>query len=121
MSRLSILIFSADALAAALMAGAVELAGHRLHFASPEEPARTALRRVRPDVVLIDCDHSESCADSFIGPAIMTGARAILFRSPHTRRDVRELTSHLHVTVLNLPDDAAHIADILASPGNDSH
>jgi DNA-binding NtrC family response regulator len=108
-----VLIFSADAMAAALLGAAVELAGYAPQFPQAGEAARAALRRAHPGVVLVDCDHSESCADAFVGPALMTGARVILFRSRHTRTAVNQLGQRLAIPVLELPADAERLRRLL--------
>jgi hypothetical protein len=104
-SRHAVLIFSADPLAAALLGAVVELAGHAPHFPQHEEAARGALLRVRPRLVLIDCDHEETCSEAFVGPALMTGAAVLLCRSHRTRRDTREFAARLRLGVVSLPDD----------------
>jgi hypothetical protein len=102
-SRHDVLIFSADPLGAALLGAAVELEGHAPHFSQATEGARAALLRLRPSVVLIDCDHEEACSETFIGPALMTGAKVQLFRSRRTKRDVSRFARQLGVTVAELP------------------
>lgn len=105
MSRSAALIFSADPLAAALLGALVELAGHTPNFPQQHaEQARGALLRVRPRLVLIDCDH-EACADGFVGPALMTGARVVLVRSARTESDPRELASRAGLRIIDLPKD----------------
>lgn len=99
----AVLIFASDPLPAALLAAAVELSGYAPQFARPGESARVALLRVRPSLVLADCDHGEACADDFIGPALMTGARVLLFRSRRTIRDTTELAQRLGVRVIEMP------------------
>jgi hypothetical protein len=97
------LIFSADPLAAALLGALVELAGHTPCFPAPGEAARAALRRIRPRVALVDCDHDEACSDAFIGPALMTGAAVLLIRAQRTRHDPSALAERLSLPVLELP------------------
>ena len=104
-SRNAVLIFSSDSLAAALLAAAVELAGFLPHFSAAGETARNAVRRVRPGVVLIDCDHEETCSEEFIGPALMMKCRLVLFRSRATKRDVSEFAPRLGLRVLEMPQD----------------
>jgi hypothetical protein len=56
--------------------------------------------------VLIDCDHDESCADEFIGPALMMTAQVMLFHSPRTGRPVQEITAfaqRLKLPVIQMP------------------
>lgn len=99
----AVLIFSSDPLAAALLGAAIELAGHVPFFVQADETARDALLRVRPRLAVIDCDHVEACSDTFIGPALMTGSRVLLFRSRRTQRDVGELASRLGLHVIDMP------------------
>ena len=100
-----VLVLSSDPLAAALLGAAIELAGFAPHFPHSNESARVALLRARPRLVVIDCDHEEGCSDAFIGPALMTGSRVLLFRSRRTRRDAGELSTRLGLSVAEMPLD----------------
>jgi hypothetical protein len=113
-SRHTVLIFSLDSLAAALMGAAVELAGHEPHFPEPEESARLALMRVRPQVVLVDCDHEESCSENFVGPALMIGAKVVLFRSRRTARDMRQFAERMKLAMLEMPAGLEELRSHLA-------
>lgn len=113
MSLPAVLVFSSDPLAAALLAAAIELAGCAPHFAFDQESARAAVKRVRPRLVLIDCDHEETCSEEFIGPAIMMDAKVLLFRSHATQRDVRDLVDRMTLQVIGLPDEHERFMDIL--------
>ena len=111
MRRHDVLILSADALAAALLGGAVELTGHSPHFPKPHEAARDALRRVRPGLVVVGADHADGGTEAFLGPALMTGARLLLFDS-RDRGDQGDRAAHgadvarqLGIDVLHLPED----------------
>ena len=113
MSRHAILVLSSDPLAAALLGAAIELAGHAPRFPQSEEMARGALLRVRPALVIIDCDHEEACSEAFIGPALMTGSRVMLFRSRRTRRDMSELAGRLGLSVLEMPIEHDSLSSVL--------
>lgn len=102
-SRAAVLVLSADPLSAALLGAAIELAGHAPHFPLPEEQPRTALLRVRPRLVVVDCDDEDACSEGFIGPALMTGSRVLLFRSSRTRRDMSEFSERLGLRVMEMP------------------
>ena len=102
-TRVPVLVLSSDPLAAALVGAAIELAGHAPRFPHADEAARAALLRVRPRLVIIDCDDDDACSESFIGPALMTGSRVLLVRSRRTRRDVSELTRRLGLRVVEMP------------------
>lgn len=113
MNRHDVLILSTDPLAAALLGAAVELAGHAPQFALPAEEARTALLRLRPRAVLVECDHDDACSEAFVGPALMTGARVHFVRSPRTRRDVADTARRLGVRVIDLPVEHDTLASLL--------
>jgi hypothetical protein len=112
-SRHDVLVLSSDPLAAALLGAAIELAGHAPRYPRPDEVARSALLRVRPRVVLIDCDHEDGCSDAFIGPALMAGSRVLLFKSRRTRRDASELSARLGLQVMDMPMEHESISQIL--------
>ena len=101
--RVPVLVLSSDPLAAALLGAAIELAGYEPRFPDSSESARTALLRARPRLVVVDCDHEEGCSDAFIGPALMTGSRVLLFRSTRTKRDVSELSARIGLRVAEMP------------------
>jgi hypothetical protein len=109
----AVLILSSDPLAAALLGAAVELAGHVPHFQRRDESARNALLRVRPKLALIDCDHEESCSDEFVGPALMTGARILLFRSQRTQRDMTEFATRLSLRIVDMPTEHEALTALL--------
>jgi hypothetical protein len=111
--RLPVLVLSSDPLAAALLGAAVELAGYAPRFPLSDEPARTALLRARPRLVVVDCDHEEGCSDAFIGPALMTGSRVLLVRSRRTRRDTSELATRLGLRVADMPMDHDPFSQLL--------
>ena len=101
--RVPVLVLSSDPLAAALLGAAIELAGYAPRFQHSNEAARAALLRERPRLVVVDCDHDEGCSDAFIGPALMTGSRVLLFRSRRTTRDMSELSTRLGLRVAEMP------------------
>ena len=108
-----VLVLSSDPLAAALLGAAIELAGYAPRFPHSNEPARTALLRARPRLVVVDCDHEEACSDAFIGPALMTGSRVLLFRSRRSKRDASELSTRLGVRIAEMPMDHEPLSQLL--------
>ena len=112
-SRHDVLILSADPLAAALLGAAVELAGHVPSFPQPHEGARAALIRLRPRVVLVDCDHDEACSEEVIGPALMTGASVQLFSAPRSARNATALAHRLGLTLVRLPMEHGDFTTLL--------
>lgn len=109
MTRHSALIFSHDPVAAALIGGAAELAGLITSYPSPGEAARDSLRRVRPACVIADCDRDDVSTEAFIGPAMMMGARVVVFCSsslPAAVARSKRLAQRYDVALFHLPADA---------------
>ena len=113
MSSSAVLVLSSDPLAAALLGAAIELQGHTPEFPLPDESPRDALLRVRPQMVVVDCDHEDGCSESFIGPAMMTGSQVILFRSHRTRRDVGDMADRLGLRTVGMPDEQESLTSLL--------
>ena len=107
---------SRDALAAALLGALVELEGYAPRFVHDREPARDALRRVRPMAVLVDCEFPEGCAAAFVGPAKMMGARVVLFGRPAVARVVAACAQQFDVPVLAMPPAPGELARLLGPP-----
>src|SRR6478609_2206553 len=112
-SRNPVLVLSSDPLAAALLGAAIELAGHAPRFPQSAESPRDALLRVRPRLVVIDCDHEDACCEAFVGPALMTGSQVVLFRSRRTRRDVGEMAERLGLRTVDMPREHGSLTELL--------
>ncbi len=69
--------------------------------------------RVRPRLVLIDCDHEEACSEEFVGPALMTGARVLLIRSGRTVRDMTDFATRLSVRIVDMAAEHGAFLQIL--------
>lgn len=110
------LIVSPDAMGAALLAAAIEIAGMKAGFSMDGESPRDAVRRMRPSHVLIDCDDANAADESLIGPAMMTGARVFLFGDERRMRLARHIAVRFHMGVVVLPDDVDRLAAILSLP-----
>jgi hypothetical protein len=112
-SRATVLVLSSDPLSAALLGAAIELAGHAPRFPQSDEQPRAALLRVRPRLVVVDCDHEDACSEAFVGPALMTGSRVLLFRSRRTRRDTSELSERLGLRTMEMPVEHESLVRLL--------
>ena len=113
MPHSTVLVLSTDPLASALLGAAIELSGGTPLFLGERERPRDALLRLRPAHVLVDCDDEDACAEAFLGPVLMTGARVTIFGSPRARRDVRDLAERVGVRLLELPADVADLPSLL--------
>src|SRR4051812_47635978 len=109
------LILSADPLAAALLGAAIELTGCSVAFAAPDESGAKAFRRIRPSFLLIDAGDENSCTGELLGPAMMTGTRAIVFGGGATVALRRELARQFQLETLVMPRDASLLPQLVSS------
>src|SRR5262245_51938447 len=112
-SRKPVLVLSTDPLAAALLGAAIDLAGLAPAYPHSDESPRGALLRVRPSLVVVDCDHEDACSEAFVGPALMTGSQVVLFRSSRTVRDVSEMADRLGLRTVEMPQEHASLTSLL--------
>ena len=113
MTQRTILIFSTDALAGALLGAAVELVGATPIYPHAGEGPRDALLRVRPAVALVDCDHETACTESFFGPALMIDARVAVFSSARSVRALDPIAKEFGVRTFGLPIDFEELSEIV--------
>jgi DNA-binding response OmpR family regulator len=99
----SALVVSTDALLAALLGVAVETLGYAAAFPAAGEPARLALGRLRPALVLVDCTDEDACANGLLGPATMLGAGLVLFGDAPSMTRRRELAARHGAALLTMP------------------
>ena len=116
--RTAVLVFSTDALAAALIGAAVELAGYAPFFPLDGESPRDCVLRVRPGAALVDCDHTDACTETFFGPAMMAGVRVAVFSSTRSVRALQPIAVQFDVRLFSLPIDFAQLVTLLAELTN---
>jgi DNA-binding NtrC family response regulator len=103
----TILILSADAIAAALFGALLETLGYSVRFARPPEGSEDAIRRVRPRVCLIDCDDGTTCTPELLGRAAMRGISVVIFGRSAALDRVRVLAREHEIDLLLVPPDAS--------------
>jgi hypothetical protein len=109
------LIVSTDALGAALLGAATELAGFRVAYLGETENAADGIRRVKPLTVLVDATHPIATDAASLGPALMTGAAVVFYGQADRLRDVRVVAATAHASVIALPEELDRLPGILTS------
>ena len=107
------LVLSGDALIAALLGALLEIHGYKPFFPEPDEAPRDALRRTRPGVVLVDCEHDSACNEAFFGPATMTGARVIMYSASRTQSEVASFSAKYGFDSFILPIDLPSFSKVV--------
>ncbi|HEY4131193.1 MAG TPA: hypothetical protein VGM50_11285 [Gemmatimonadaceae bacterium] len=99
----TILILSADAVGAALLGALIETLGYSVKFGRPPESTDATIRRVRPNVCLLDCDDPASCNDEVLGRAAMRGISVVIFGTSQALARVRALAEEHEIEMLLVP------------------
>lgn len=116
------LVLSHDAVAAALVSGAAELAGLEPIAIAVGEAIPDTLRRVRPATVIADCNHDRS-AGAYVGPATMIGARVAVFCSSSdaaAAARAQQLAERYDLAFFLLPEDTDALQAYLNEIGRSS-
>ena len=98
----SVLVLAREELISALLGLLVETTGHSVSFAEPEERTEDAMRRIGPDVVIVDCDHRD-CTEDLVHAAREVGARLILFSASRDLDYVRRAAAASHSQSFTFP------------------
>jgi len=109
---ISVLILAREELIAALLGLLVETTGHSVSFAQPEEGSAGAVRRIRPSVVIVDCDHRD-CKDDLFKAANEVGARLILFSASREADYVRRVAAPSHSDSFAFPIEPPQLDSLI--------
>lgn len=85
----------------ALIGSLVEVSGFRPLFPLPTEDTGHAIARLRPDVVLVDCDAGDEAR--CVEPVSEYGGSVILFSPWRTEPELRSIASRLGLGYFTLP------------------
>lgn len=105
---LSVLVLAREDLISALLGLLVESTGHTASFSAPEEKSAAAVRRLRPAVIIVDCDHRDCTGDLFKAAAEV-GARLILFSASREPEYVRKLAAPSRSQSFTFPIEPPHL------------
>src|SRR5690348_7477111 len=116
----SALVFSDDPVVAALLLSLLELEGFTPRYADHNEPPADAVARLRPRVVLVDCDHAAAMSDAFYTAASEAGAAVIVFSPMRARSEIEAAADEHAVRWFTLPIDQARLRRVLADVMHDA-
>jgi DNA-binding response OmpR family regulator len=103
MSTSAVLVIAHDVVIGALLASMAELTGYEPEFPQPAERALEAITRLRPSLVLLDCDHDAACEDEAYARAEAAGSTVILFTAMQSRYEAEIMATQRGVTAFALP------------------
>jgi DNA-binding NtrC family response regulator len=109
----TILVIAKEPLIQTLMCSLVDLSGH--HAAQPrsDEGVSGAIRRVRPQLLLLDCEHDSACEQDAYDAAADVGAEVLLFTPARTNAEVADFAKGRGLRSMALPIRLQDFAETL--------
>ncbi len=110
----TVLIVSTDSPTATLLGAFAEVEGYEvsIHDDARESPL-AAIRRARPDLILLDVDHPDGFAPDFLRELRASGIRAIAFSPGRLTAEVRERAEPYGLPTITLPIDPSSLRAVL--------
>jgi AmiR/NasT family two-component response regulator len=99
----TILVIAREPLIQTLMCSLVDLSGHRAAQPHGDETVAASVARVRPQLLLLDCEHDDACEDDAYRAAASVGATVLLFTPSRSRAEVADLAAERGLRSIALP------------------
>jgi hypothetical protein len=112
---LRVLILANSSLIRGLLRAYLDHAGHTPLDADPDEEPERAVERLRPQVVLLDCDVPGTCEDRFVEHATALGARVLLFSPARDDYAVQALARERGLPWFGMPLSRSDFFGVLQS------
>jgi DNA-binding NtrC family response regulator len=99
----TILVIAKEPLIQTLMCSLVDLSGHRALQPRSDETVTAAIERVRPQLLLLDCEHDCACEEAAYEAAATVGAEVLLFTPARTNAEVADFARGRGLRSMALP------------------
>lgn len=99
----TILVIAKEPLIQTLMCSLVDLSGHRALQPRSDETVTAAIERVRPRLLLLDCEHDCACGEAAYEAAATVGAEVLLFTPARTNAEVADFARERGLRSMALP------------------
>jgi hypothetical protein len=113
MEAATALILVRDILGGGLFAALAECADRQPVFPFAGERPETAVERIRPVWILLECYHPAARSDAFFAAAEAAGSRVILFTPAAPWEDCEEIARHRSVAAFVHPGNGQSLADLV--------
>lgn len=99
----TILVIAKEPLIQTLMCSLVDLSGHRAAQPLGDETVGAAIQRVRPSLLLLDCEHDCACEEEAYEMAANVGAHVLLFTPSRSHAEVADIAAERGLRSMALP------------------
>ena len=113
MEAVTVLILVRDILGGGLFAALAEDADRQPLFPIPGERPESAVERLRPSWILLECYHSAARSDAFFAAVQAASSRVILFAPGAPWRDCEEIAERRSVAAFVHPGEGQSLAHLV--------
>lgn len=99
----TILVIAKEPLIQTLMCSLVDLSGHRASLPRGDETVAASICRIRPQLVLLDCEHDAACEEEAYAAAASVHAPVLLFTPSRSHAEVADFAANRGLRSLALP------------------
>ena len=99
----TILVIAKEPLIQTLMCSLVDLSGHSATQPRSDESVAAAIDRVRPQLLLLDCEHDCACEQEAYDAAASVGSEVLLFTPARTTAEVADFAKERGLRSMALP------------------
>jgi DNA-binding NtrC family response regulator len=99
----TILVIAKEPLIQTLMCSLVDLSGHRAVQPRSDETVTAAIERVRPQLLLLDCEHDCACEEAAYEAAANVDAEVLLFTPARTNAEAADFARGRGLRSMALP------------------
>jgi DNA-binding NtrC family response regulator len=111
----TILVIAKEPLIQTLMCSLVDLSGHRAAHPHDDETVSAAIERLRPRLLLLDCEHDAACEEDAFVAAATYGADVLLFTPSRSSAEVADLAAERGLKSMALPIRLHEFSETLQS------
>jgi len=116
------MVLANEEVISALLGAMVELDGYAPVFPAADEQPFAALRRHRPDLLLLDCENDLAWDAAAMRSIATGGTRVLLFSAMRSQREIEQIAARYDLAAFVLPvafrDFTAQIGKVLAPPSD---
>ena len=113
MEAVTVLILVRDILGGGLFAALAECADRQPVFPITGERPESAVERLRPSSILLECYHPAARSDAFFAAAAAASSRVILFAPGAPWQDCEEIAERRSVAAFVHPRDGQSLSDLV--------
>lgn len=99
----TILVIAKEPLIQTLMCSLVDLSGHRAAQPRSDETVAAAIARVRPQLLLLDCEHDCACEEEAYVAAALIEAKVLIFTPSRSDAEVAVFAAERGLRSMALP------------------